>query len=85
MMASPLVRDSDNSCLMFASVSQTPRNPKFLTRLFSFPFYSSDVTPASVLVKKLVAVLESTEKLPLLTYECPGSGLQVRYFKQLVL
>ncbi|XP_068683255.1 E3 ubiquitin-protein ligase HECTD1-like isoform X4 [Montipora foliosa] len=38
---------------------------------------SDEVTPASILVKKLVAVLESTEKLPLLTYECPGSGLQV--------
>jgi len=35
------------------------------------------VTSAAILVKKLVAVLESTEKLPVFTYECPGSGLQV--------
>ena len=40
-------------------------------------FRSGEVTPATILVKKLVAVLESTEKLHLLTYECPGSGLQV--------
>lgn len=38
---------------------------------------SGEVTSASILVKKLVAVLESTEKLPVFTYECPGSGLQV--------
>ena len=59
-----------------------------LLRIFSrsdcssfFPSFSSfrsgEVTPATILVKKLVAVLESTEKLHLLTYECPGSGLQV--------
>ena len=27
-----------------------------------------------------MAVLESTEKLPVFTYECPGSGLQVCFF-----
>lgn len=38
---------------------------------------TDEASSATILVKKLVAVLESTEKLPLLTYECPGSGLQV--------
>ncbi|XP_048585863.1 E3 ubiquitin-protein ligase HECTD1-like isoform X2 [Nematostella vectensis] len=34
-------------------------------------------TPAAILVRKLVAILESVEKLPVYTYDCPGSGLQV--------
>lgn len=66
---------------------EKPRNPTqvpkqaftdFTFCLFVCFFYrSGEVTSATILVKKLVAVLESTEKLPVFTYECPGSGLQV--------
>lgn len=50
---------------------------KLLTFAHLFDFSVTDITPATILVKKLVAVLESAEKLPVYTYDCPGSGLQV--------
>ena len=41
----------------------------------------SSVPLAVALVRKLVAVLESIDKLPVYTYDSPGAGygLQVRY------
>ena len=56
---------------------QNPCNKVIVNWRSVFCYRSGEVTSASILVKKLVAVLESTEKLPVFTYECPGSGLQV--------
>jgi len=32
------------------------------------------VSPSTALVRKLIAVLESIEKLPVYSYDCPGAG-----------
>ena len=44
--------------------------------------YYSITPPAIALVRKLIAVLESIEKLPVYTYDAPsaGYGLQVTCF-----
>ena len=45
-----------------------------------FPFLIRGVTPAVQLTRKLISALEAIEKLPVYTYDIPGSGygLQVK-------
>ena len=53
---------------------------------FMFGFSSMHQSSLAVaLVRKLIAVLESTERLPVITYDHGGggSGLQVRYSKKI--
>lgn len=57
-------------------------NTTNILTVLSFLIFFRGFNPAVALVKKLVAVLESIEKLPVYSYDLPGSGygLQVSFF-----
>lgn len=49
---------------------------KLITKLFCYR-----LTPAIALVRKLISVLESIEKLPVYSYDLPGSGYGLQVCK----
>ena len=42
--------------------------------IYNYDHFPCSLSPAAALVKKLTAVLESVEKLPVYNYDLPGSG-----------